>query len=288
MLATALLLFLTASEDPCTGRDELGRRFATCFDPWRGVELFAGGRVRADSVDFTLSTALRLRKDRESVSKTDSVWLGVQRLAAIEWAPRTGRLDATAWDVVYRRHASETGITLPGFPDARLPFPFDVGVSGHLAHFEFNARPRERWSVETLAASLLFDPVRASSGQVHFGVGPTTSHRLIVDEAGAVVHQLSPFTRGEVFLSLETSDGRLFLRAGAMGGALLQLEGTRPSWLPQVQGSAELGWVPLALNDQPIVLALRGDAEWRGGAAPMTRWSAAIVGGFRFGSRRSG
>ncbi len=289
MLGPALLLVIAAPSlaepAPCWNQDDPQRPFFTCFDPWRGVEVFAGGRARSGRLDFTVSAAWRLRKERESVSKTDSVWLGVQRIGAVEWAPLAQRLDATAWEIVYRRHATETGITLPGFPDVRLPFPFDVGFGGTIAHFELNARASERWSLETIAATLLFDPLRAPSGQFHLGLGPVAAHRLIATTDGALVHHLSPFTNGRLFLNLESDGGLVFFRGSIVGGAVLQIEGAQTAWRPQVLGSGELGLVPFALNDQPIVVSLRGDGAWRGGSS--LEWSASANLGFRFGSKHA-
>jgi len=290
MLATVLSLVMAApsevaTEAPCTQEDERQRSFAVCFDPWRGIETYASGRLRSGALDFTVSTALRVRKERESWSKADSTWLGLHRIGAAEWAPLAQRLDATAWDFVFRRHAADTAITLPGFPEARLPFPFDVGFAGTVAHFELGARPDEKWSLETARTAVLFDPIRSPTNRLSLSIGPAGFHRVASLTSGSTAHELMPFTGAQLFANLESTEGRLFLRANGIGGAVFGVTGA--GWIPQVRGTLEAGLTVVAVNDQPVVLLARGEANWRGGFSPTFEWSASAALGFRFASRRS-
>jgi hypothetical protein len=289
MLATVLSLVIAAqpeiaATDPCTHVDERQREFTVCFDPWRGFETFAGGRLSGGSVDFTVSATLRLRKERGSRSKTESSWLGLHRIGAADWAPLARRLDATAWEFVFRRHAADTAISLPGFPDARLPFPFDVGLAGAVGRVELGARPDENWSLETARAAVAFDPLRWPTNQLTVSIGPAAFHRVAALTSGAISHELMPFTGGQLFANLESAEGRLFLRANGSGGAVLGLGDAR--WIPQVRGTLEAGLTVMAINDQPVVLLARAETSWRGGPSPTFEWSASAALGFRFASRR--
>lgn len=272
--------------DPQTGRPDWRRSFVTCFDPWKGFELAGAGRWSGAAVSPSVSLDLRLRKERESFSKQDSVWLSLHRVAGTQWQPLSASVDATAWEFVFRRHASDTSFTLPTIPVTRLPFPFDIGLGGSVARFEWSMRPTERWALETARFSFLFDPIRSETNQFHLALGPVAQHRVAALTEGTTRHDVTPLTSGLLVFTAETNDGFAFVRGSAIGGALLQLESATPSWTAQVRGSAEAGVVLLAINDQPVVFSARGEVWWRANAP--FEWTASAALGFRlFSARRS-
>lgn len=286
MLALTLAVLAAAPDRPCVDTTDPLRSFATCFDPWRGLWLGSGAVAQSGAVELSVTAELRLRKERESFSKADSTWLAQHRIAATRWEPRAARVDATAWEFVFRRHAAETFLTLPTVPVTRLPFPFDIGLSGSAARFEWGARASERWALETARLAFLFDPLRAQTSRFHLGFGPVAQHRLAVDGGGGVTHEVSALTSGLLVLRAETSDGFLFVRSTTLGGAALELEGATVGWRPNVRADAEAGLVLLAVNDQPLVLCARGELWWRGG--PAVEWSASLALGLRlFSARRA-
>lgn len=288
MLALVALTLAATGADasPCLDTTEPARAFATCFDPWRGLWLGSGALAQPSGVDLSVTAELRLRRERESASKADSSWLALHRLAAVRWEPRAARVDTTAWDFVFRRHAAETGLTLPTIPVTRLPFPFDIGMGGSVARFEWGARTSERWALETGRIALLFDPLRSESGRFHLAFGPVAQHRLAVNGDGAMSHEVSALTAGLLVVRAETTDGFFFVRSTTLGGAALQLDAATAAWRPNVRADAEAGLVLLAVNDQPLVVAARGEAWWRGGSA--LEWSASLSLGFRLFSARRG
>jgi hypothetical protein len=287
MLSLLLAAVTSAAPQGCRDTTDWRRSFATCFDPWQGFELAGAGRWSGAALAPSVSFDLRLREDRQSASKTDSVWLSLHRVAGAQWQPLSASVDATAWEFVFRRHASDTSLTLPTIPVTRLPFPFDIGLAGSVARFEWNLRPTtERWALETARFSFLFDPIRSETNQFHLAIGPVAHHRVAALVVGTTRHDVTPLTSGLLVFTAETDDGLAYVRGTAIGGALLQLDGSTPSWTSQVRGSAEAGVVLLAVNDQPLVLAARGEAWWRANAP--FEWTASAALGFRlFSARRS-
>lgn len=286
MLALLVAAVTSAQPAGCVDTTDWRRSFATCFDPWRGFELAGAGRWSGAAVSPSVSFDLRLRADRESASKADSVWLSLHRVAGTQWSPLSASVDATAWEFVFRRHASDSSLTLPTIPVTRLPFPFDIGLAGSVARFEWNVRPSERWALETARFAFLFDPLRAETNQFHLGLGPVAQHRVAALSDAGLRNDVTPLTAGLLVFTAETNDGLAFVRGTAIGGALLQLDGAGPSWTSQVRGAAEAGVVLFAINDQPLVFSARGDVWWRANA-PL-EWSASAALGIRlFSARRS-
>lgn len=290
MVSLTLLLVVVSAPGPsaraCVDTTDPPRPFATCFDPWRGLWLAGGGGWRTAALEPSLSLELRLRRERESRSKTDSTWLSVHRLGALSWHPRSGSVDASAWEFLFRRHASDTSLTLPTIPVTRLPFPFDIGLGGSVARFEWAARSSEQWALETARVAFLFDPVRSETNQFHLAFGPVAQHRLAAVAGGALQHDVTPLTAGLLLFSAETDDGHGFVRGTTLGGAVMTLDGATMRWSPQLRSQVEAGLVLLAVNDQPLSLSARGEAWLRGGAPP--EWSASLSLGVRLFSARRG
>jgi len=211
MLALLLAAVTSSMPSPCVeepvdperGTSGWRRRFATCFDPWKGFELAGAGRWSGAALSPSVSFDLRLREDRESASKSDSVWLSLHRVAGTQWLPLSGGVDATAWEFVFRRHASDTSLTLPTIPVTRLPCPFDIGLAGSVARFEWNMRPTERWALETARFSFLFDPLRFETNQFHLAIGPVAHHRVAALTDGATRHDVTPLTSGLVVFAAD-------------------------------------------------------------------------------------
>lgn len=281
----AFTLTVLAAVNPCVDTTDPLRSFSTCFDPWRGFEVAGASRFSSFGVEGAVSVDLRMRRDRPSWSKADSTWLSLHRFAGTQWQPRVARVDATAWEFVFRRHAADTSLTLPTIPVTRLPFPFDIGLAGSVARFEWAMRPTEAWALETARFGFLFDPIRAETNQFHLGFGPVAQHRMASLD-GALTHDVMPLTGGLLFFTAETNDGHAFVRGTTVGGAVLKLDGVNVSWSSQVRSQLEAGLVLLAINDQPLVLSAKGEAWWRAGT-PL-EWSASATLGFRLFSDRRG
>src|SRR5207237_10865468 len=82
-LALALAV-LAQTSTPCWSQNDDGRRFRTCFDPGRGVELYAGGSARSLMGGLDLGLSLRLRGERDSKSKAGTSWLLAHHLLLAE------------------------------------------------------------------------------------------------------------------------------------------------------------------------------------------------------------
>ena len=110
-----LLMAMLASADPCEGLESDGRAFATCFDPWRGVELEGAFQANTGGVTGMVGAGIRLRGERESRSKAESTWLALHRLGATALRSSGGALaiSVLGYSGMFRRHVREGVLLLP-------------------------------------------------------------------------------------------------------------------------------------------------------------------------------
>lgn len=270
----------------CSGRDAHGHPFATCFDPWRGVEL--GGAFVMDTGAPTggFNAGMRLRGERESRAKVDSTWLALYELGATQVRPVNGlaAVDVTAFQALFRRHVREGRLLLPTSPPVQVPFPLDISVHASVARYERRLSEGDDWSFEPVRVSLLFDPLRAASSRFHLGFGVAAAYRLRqVDQA--VLHEVTPLTAGALVFSFESEDGLWFARgAGTVGGSFVAPE---PVFTLRARGEVELSRVLFAVADQPLAVFVRGSGAWRdAGARGGSEWTAQVGVSLRLFSSR--
>jgi hypothetical protein len=300
LLAAALLVSLVSGSttlsdgEACDQVDEHGHPFATCFDPWQGLEL--GGAVVVDSslltdgVTESAHAALRLRGERESRSKAESTWLTLHRLGATELRPLGGKLDLVVlgYSGVLRRHVREGVLLLPFTPPVRVPFPLDLAFMADVLKFERRVADGygTDWSLEPVRLSFLLDPLRSASNRFHLSLGVTAAWRVLQVD-GAVLHEVTPLTAATLFFDLESEDGRWLARGTVSGGATLSPNAGDASLTFRARGELEFARVLLALNDQPLSVYLRVTGAWRDGGARGASELAAQAGvQIRFFSRR--
>ena len=134
----ASLAALVVASAPCDATDAHGHAFATCFDPWQGLELGGGLLLDSGQVSGSASAAVRLRGERESRSKAESTWLSLHRLGATEVRTVQGRfaLSLVGYTGVFRRHVREGTLLLPFTPPVTIPFPLDMTFMAEALKYE--------------------------------------------------------------------------------------------------------------------------------------------------------
>ncbi|HEX8700360.1 MAG TPA: hypothetical protein VF815_16045, partial [Myxococcaceae bacterium] len=84
-----------AQVDECSGVDEAGKRFPTCFDPGNALLLGTGLKVRDGRMEPTLQAGILLRTERTSRSK-GMLWFNTHRILVAEGTPSLERRGITA------------------------------------------------------------------------------------------------------------------------------------------------------------------------------------------------
>jgi hypothetical protein len=276
-LALTLLLLAAGAPAPeppaCTEQD-----FATCFDPWQGLELGGGLLFDGARFDGAAHAALRFRGERESRSKAESTWLTLHRIAASEVRPVQGQFawNITGYSGVFRRHVREGALLLPFTPPVSIPFPFDMSFTAEVLKYErrYADGNGSDWSLEPARLSFLLDPLRSASSRYHLSLGVTAAWRMLAND-GVLVHEVTPLTAATVFFDFESEDGRWLARGTLSGGWNLTVPSASPVMVFRARGELELSRVLIAINDQPIMFYVRGTGAFRdAGARDATEWSA--------------
>lgn len=288
MIALLTALVLSSATPECGARDDHGHPFATCFDPWQGLEL--GGGVLVDGNGFTGSghAALRFRGERESRSKAESTWLTLHKLGATEVRPLQGRFALTVlgYSGVFRRHVREGSLLLPFTPPVTIPFPLDMTFTADLLKYERRVADGNGsdWALEPLRLSFLLDPLRSSYSRFHLGLGVTAAWRLLAQDA-VILHEVTPLSAATLFFDFESEDG-LWLARGTLSGGFTFIA-PNPVLTLRARSEVELARTLFALNDQPLSIYLRGSGAWRdAGARGSSEWSAQVGLQLRLFSKR--
>lgn len=281
------LMLIALASTPCEG-GEPGLTFATCFDPWRGLELEGGLGASGEGFTGGFGAGLRLRSERESNSKAESTWLTLHHLGATTLTPSSGALalSVLGYAGLFRRHVREGVLLLPFTPPVRIPFPLDLAFLTEVLRYQRRWSEGSDWSFEPLRFSLLFDPLRQASSRFHLGFGPTVAWRMLqVDQE--VLHEVTPLTAATLFFSFESENGLWLARGTLSGGWSLIAPDTALTL--RARGEIELSRVLFALNDQPVSLFLKAGGAWRdAGARGGSEWS--VLGGVQcrlFSARRA-
>jgi hypothetical protein len=263
----------SAQVDECSGVDEMGRRFPTCFDPGNALLLGTGLRVRDGRVEPTLQAGILLRTERTSRSK-GLLWFNTHRILVTEGTPSTARrgITATLYEGTFRRHLEEGFILIPTGKPIRIPFPFDITLAVRAGHLERRVWEGPGLTVETGRAALLLDPIRSVTGRLWLGLGPVASHSLRRMPDGELDQELSPFTSALVDTGYETETGWWTVRGSALAGWITSFEGERRF---RVRADASFERLVIALNDQPLWIQLYGTYTYKdAGLARQTEWTA--------------
>jgi hypothetical protein len=279
LLATLLLAAATPESTlDCGASDAHGHSFATCFDPWQGLELGGGVLVDGTGLGASAHAALRLRGERESRSKAESTWLSLHRIGATEVRPVQGRFGVSVlgYTGVFRRHVREGKLLLPFTPPVSIPFPLDMSFMAEVLKYErrFADGSGTDWSLEPVRLSFLLDPVRSASSRFHLSLGVTGAWRVLQVD-GALFHEVTPLSAATLFFDFESEDGLWLARGTLSGGWNLTVPAPAPVMTLRARGEVELSRVLFAVNDQPLALYVRASGAFRdAGARGATEWTA--------------
>lgn len=251
---------VTVPDEPCTSYED-GRPFATCFDPWKGLELGGAAAWSPKGFSPVLVAGLRFRGARASRSKADSTWLDLHRVGATALWTEGGRpaTSVTLWNGYFRRHVAEGVLLLPTSPPKKLPFPLDIALAADVLRWDRRVTEGDDWALEPLRLAVLLDPLRSSSSRVHLGLGALAGYRAR-SVGGVLLHDITPLTAATLFVDLESDDGLWVLRAsatagwtfspGAMGGVF------------RARGELDAARVLVALNNQPVSVFVQARGAW--------------------------
>jgi hypothetical protein len=259
--------------DECSGVDEAGRRFPTCFDPGNALLLGAGLTVRDGEVEPTFQAGILLRTEKTSRSK-GLLWFNTHRVLVTEGTPSLARrgITATLYEGTFRRHLEEGFISIPTGKPLRIPFPFDITLAARAGHLERRVWEGPGLTVETGRAALLLDPVRSATGRLWLGVGPVAVHSMRRLPGGELLQELSPFTTGLLDMGYERENGWWTVRGTVLAGWITSFESERRF---RVRADASFERLMIALNDEPLWIQLYGTYTYKdAGMARQTEWTA--------------
>lgn len=245
---------------PCTAYDD-GRPFATCFDPWKGLELGGAVAWTPGGVSPVFVTGIRFRGARESRSKADSTWLDLHRVGATALWTDGGQpaVASTLWNGYFRRHVAEGVLLLPTSPPKKLPFPLDIALQADVLRWDRRVVEGDDWALEPLRLAVLLDPLRSSSSRVHLGVGALAGYR-VRSVGDVLLHDITPLTAATLFLDLESDDGLWVLRGTATAG--WTFAPGAPAGVFRARGELDASRVLVAFNDQPVSVFVQARGAW--------------------------
>jgi hypothetical protein len=245
--------------------DTQGRRFRVRFDP--GQQLFAGGGAMiAPDAGFAVDVGLRLRAPAPALD-APFFWKRDHELGhfRVGYNSDGARLDARLYRGILLRHSREGSMTIPTSPPLRLALPFDVGLRvevGRLAG-PLTLRPGgPALAAEVVRGEAIADLLRSEHPGRWLTVGVVGYYGVQLARAldGGVgrEHVVAPMTA--VALSGHGESDAGLVSAGA------RIEGARAwssrnAWHSELRAEGELAVTPVAVNDLPLSVVLRADAE---------------------------
>lgn len=257
--ALALLLLAgggaTARAEPsCTGVTESGGRFAACFDPGNRLLL----RVSTDG----FGAVLQLRHIIHFDDEPDLVWKMEHTLLETSYLGIWQRYGARVYGGRYLRHARDGHIIMPFSTARKLFFPFDVGAEADVGTLSQQVGD-ETASLGIVRTAALIDIWRSETFSRHLAFGPVArwdvdlTNQTMID---VVEHHVAPFSTAVADAYAESASGLTLAALRVEGGTVWASE---TGWAPQVNATARLERVVIALNDRPLSLfgGVRYDSE---------------------------
>lgn len=281
-------------------QDPHGHPFRVSFDPSSRIRLGAGfplvgdAHTQAKSTEISLGIGYRsywvwgVGDSRVSWQLDHKILNGWVRPGARDWlGARSSSLDphdradprneppfsASLYAVSGLRHDSSPRAVLPTSPPRSLPFPFDVGFDAEVGRFSSPITPPtsrvdgsqlRMLRAAVMRGSLFLDPWRSGrpGRSLEFGVGPRYDLDLVAvrgsRESWSAVHRVAPFTATSIRLRWQDDDG---LWALDVRGDAVPHWTTDRRWATMLLSSAHLERTMIAIDDQPIALALDVTAQ---------------------------
>ncbi len=227
--------------------DKNGRAFRTSFPLHDRFSVSAGvGDLDAKpSISMTLAAQLNLDFPEEEIW-----WILRHDLVAAELR-FDGNARASLVYGEYLRHDLSSFIVVPAEVDWRVPAPFDLSVDWRLLSLDL--RDFEPTALEAVAMSFSADFCRDEAFRTRCALGVNAAYAY---DFGKKEHVITPFSTGSIRLKHETSSGRFAIGMQGDAGWKLRTTGADREWQPGWAVRGDLEWVFLAINDQPLSLAL--------------------------------
>lgn len=228
--------------------DENGRAFRTSFPLHDRFSVSAGVSDILDakpSFSMTLSAYLNLDFPEEEIW-----WVLRHDFLAAELR-FDGNARAGLVEGEYLRHDVSSFIVVPADVDWRVPAPFDLSVDWRFLTVELVEF--EPTVFEPIAMSFGADFCRDEMFRSRCALGVNAAYAYEPDTAD---HVITPFSTGSIRLKHETSSGRFAAGLQGDAGWKLRTTGADREWQSGWKVKGELEWVFLAINDQPLSVAL--------------------------------
>lgn len=246
-----------AGADPCTGRSDTGRPFETCFD--------VGNRLSVTAGSDGFGGELQLRQIVKFEDDPDLEWKLEHGIARVEAARFDGSITGVVYGGRFLRHTRDGHIVLPlassmGGP-RKVFLPFDIGAVVEAGRVTVDDRPTMTGPtpihVGVVKTAAVIDLWRSKDFRRRLMFGPVA--RWDVDVARAPVaiarHVVAPFSAAMAALHLESHDGLYVADLAVEAGTAWTSDA---AWRPNVQASASIERILLAINDRPIALVIGG------------------------------
>jgi hypothetical protein len=259
-----------------------GHPFRVRFDPASRIRLGAGVAFALDpeggiDAELELEAGLGVRTVYRWGRGIDEIIWQVDHRFVSGWlwplqrsAEGVPALDMTLYGAFLHRHDDAPSIVLPLSPPRSVPFPFDIGFEAEAGRFLVPAYsaglvaggarvPFFRATVLRMTAYL--DPLRSPKPgrSIEIGVGARYDiepYAMPSFDDPMVIHRVAPGTVGSLRFRFQTDDGLLSLR---LGGEVIPHWTSETTWRLMALGNARIERTLIAINDQPISLALETD-----------------------------
>jgi hypothetical protein len=244
----ATLVAAPARADSCTGVNDNGARFATCFDPGNRLSITAA----TDGGDLGLGFGIALRHEITFDDDPDLEWKMSHVLLDGSHDAMSSTFDAIVYSGLYLRHSRDGHIVIPFGVPKKIYLPFDVGALAEVGRIDWQAgAPTATISVVRVAP--LFDFARTWSHRAVLAFGPSAHWDVAWDPEMHRIdeYRVSPFTEGLLDLRLESHDGLTIFDSRVEGGTAWRND---TGWKPEIRAQASLERVIIAVDDRPVAL----------------------------------
>jgi hypothetical protein len=237
-----------ARADSCTGVNDKGARFATCFDPGNRLSITAA----TDGGNLGLGFGIALRHEITFDDDPDLEWKMTHVLLDASHDALSSSFDGLAYGGLFLRHSRDGHIVIPIGEPKKVFLPFDIGALAEVGRIDWRAgEPSATVSIVRVAPLVEF--ARAWSHRAVVAIGPAAHWDLAWDPEMHRVdeYRVAPFTEGLLDLRLESHDGLTVLDGRVEGGSAWRND---VGWRPEIRAQASLERVMIAVDDRPVAL----------------------------------
>lgn len=237
-----------ARADSCTGVNDKGARFATCFDPGNRLSITAA----TDGGNLGLGFGIALRHEITFDDDPDLEWKMSHVLLDGSHDALSSSFDALVYGGLFLRHSRDGHIVIPIGEPKKVFLPFDIGALAEVGRLDWHVgEPTATVSVVRLAPLVEF--ARTWSHRAVIAIGPAAHWDVAWDPEMHRVdeYRVAPFSEGLLDLRLESHDGLTVVDGRVEGGTAWRND---TGWKPEIRAQASLERVVIAVDDRPVAL----------------------------------